>query len=76
MVDVSYQPISLPPTVHQSIRDLMRHYKLRFGAIDMAITPNDDWVFFEINPNGQWAWLDLTAGTSIAESFISAFKSK
>jgi glutathione synthase/RimK-type ligase-like ATP-grasp enzyme len=76
MVDVSYQAISLPPTVHQSIRDLMRHYQLRFGAIDMAITPNGEWVFFEINPNGQWAWLDLTAGTSIAESFISAFTSK
>jgi D-alanine-D-alanine ligase-like ATP-grasp enzyme len=75
MVDVSYQPISLPPTVHQNIQKLMRHYKLRFGAIDMAITPNGGWVFFEINPNGQWAWLDLTAGTSIAESFARAFKS-
>ena len=74
MVDVSYRPISLPPTIRKNIRDLMRHYKLRFGAIDMAITPNGDWIFFEINPNGQWAWLDLTAGTSIAKSFISAFK--
>lgn len=74
MVDVFYQPVSLPPTVRKRIRDLMRHYKLRFGAIDMAITPNGDWVFFEINPNGQWAWLDLTAGTSISQSFVNTFK--
>jgi glutathione synthase/RimK-type ligase-like ATP-grasp enzyme len=76
MVDVSYQPISLPPAVRQSIQELMRHYNLRFGAIDMAITPNGNWVFFEINPNGQWAWLDLTAGTSIAQSFVNAYMSK
>ena len=29
----------------------------------------------EINPNGQWAWLDMAAGSDIAASFVKAFSS-
>ena len=76
MADVSYQPIRLPPEIHSKIMDLMRYYGLRFGAIDMAVSNGGDWVFFEINPNGQWAWLDLTANTSIADSFVESFTKK
>ena len=54
----------------------MEHYELRFGAIDMVVSAAGDWYFLEINPNGQWAWLDMTAGTNIAASFLQAFSEK
>jgi glutathione synthase/RimK-type ligase-like ATP-grasp enzyme len=73
MADVSYRSITLPSDIEGKIMRFMRHYGLRFGAIDMAISAQGDWVFFEVNPNGQWAWLDITAGTSIARSFASSF---
>jgi len=73
MSDVVYNPITLPNDVDVNVRRLMTHYKLRFGAIDMAVTNNEEWIFFEINPNGQWAWLDMMAGTRIASSFVRAF---
>ena len=73
MSDVAYRPISLPTEVQVALQKLMAHYRLRFGAIDMAVAKNGDWFFFEINPNGQWAWLDMTAGTNIAASFVKAF---
>jgi hypothetical protein len=31
-----------------------------------------EWQFLEINPNGQWAWMDLLGGTEIYELFIKA----
>lgn len=73
MADVSYENITLPSSIKEKILRLMQHYKLRFGAIDMAITTDGQWIFFEINPNGQWAWLDQLADASIANSFVRAF---
>ncbi len=74
MEDVHYQEIDLPPEVARRVRTLMRKYDLRFAAIDMAIGRDGLWYFFEVNPNGQWAWLDLVGGTDIASSFVEAFR--
>jgi regulator of PEP synthase PpsR (kinase-PPPase family) len=75
MEDVAYQTARLPAHVVQSIRSLMKHYRLRYGAIDMAVDRDGRWVFFEINPNGQWAWLDLAGGANIADLFLKSFSS-
>jgi glutathione synthase/RimK-type ligase-like ATP-grasp enzyme len=73
MCDVEYAEIVLPDAIKSLITKLISHYNLRFGAIDMAIDMEGRWYFFEINSNGQWAWLDLVAGMNIADSFVKAF---
>jgi glutathione synthase/RimK-type ligase-like ATP-grasp enzyme len=73
MEDVSYRRIDLPADIRHHLRQLIDAYGLRFAAIDMAITRAGEWIFFEINPNGQWAWLDLAGVTDIASSFIRRF---
>jgi len=73
MADVTYREISLPESIEDRICKLMAHYGLRFAAIDMAVSTNGEWYFFEVNPNGQWAWLDITGGMNIASSFVKAF---
>jgi hypothetical protein len=73
MRDVAYSQIPLPNGVEASVSALMRHYGLRFAAIDMAVTHDGRWVFFEVNPNGQWAWFDLAGVARIASSFVRSF---
>jgi glutathione synthase/RimK-type ligase-like ATP-grasp enzyme len=73
MDDVAYRPIRLPIEIREHLKNLLRQYELRFAAIDMAVTTKGEWVFFEVNPNGQWAWLDLAGVTNIAASFIDRF---
>ena len=73
MSDVTYKVIELPENVKQGIRNLMKTYSLRFSAVDMAVTNCGEWYYFEVNPNGQWAWLDQSAGTRISGSFINSF---
>jgi hypothetical protein len=73
MDDVIYRRIAVPRHVNEALHALMKHYGMRFGAIDMAVTKNGQWIFFEVNPNGQWAWLDLVGGQDIAGSFIRSF---
>ena len=49
---------SLPRAVEQASRRLMKRLGLVFGALDFVRTPDNEWIFLEVNPNGQWLWLD------------------
>jgi hypothetical protein len=75
MADVRYRPIVLPKDVEDSVRQFTSTYQLRFAAIDMAVSKSGQWVFFENNPNGQWAWLDLFGGATIYKMFLESFAS-
>lgn len=52
---------------------LIKSLNLKFGTIDFAITPSGEMVFFEVNPNGQWAWLEIQIGLPISEAFLKLF---
>lgn len=73
MEGVVYREILLPNDVGCGIRKIMNHYSLRFAAIDMVVDKSQRWYFLEINPNGQWAWMDLEGGMNIASYFVEAF---
>lgn len=61
-----YEKIDIPKNIKDMCINLLKKFNLNFGAIDMALTPNGEFVFFEINPNGQWAWLDKQLHLNIA----------
>lgn len=48
----------------------MTHFKMVYSAIDLIETPDGDFVFLEINPVGEWAWLELELGMNISEKLI------
>ena len=73
MSDVEYVEANIPAEITESLLKLISSYNLRFAAIDMAVDVNGNWVFFEINPNGQWAWLDIAGGSDIAKAFVDSF---
>jgi len=74
MSDVEYFPFKVPRVVSISVRSLIQSYGLRFAALDFGVTESGQWYFFEINPNGQWAWLDLYGNADIASVFIKQLK--
>lgn len=72
MGGVCYAPEHLPPMVEHALLSLVRSYGLRFAAVDMMVAAAG-WQLLEINPNGQWAWLDLVGGAEVYRSFLRAF---
>ncbi len=76
MQGVTYENVSPPACVKAALMQLVRSYHLRFAAIDMIVDKQGAWIFLEINPNGQWAWLDLAGGSQIWRSFATAFSAK
>ncbi len=58
----------LPQEIVHRIYTFMKMIGLRFGCIDMIVTPSGEYVFLEINPNGQWYFVQLKTGNKIAEA--------
>ena len=54
--------IDLPKALAERCVALCRRFGLLFGAIDLAGRPDGAFSFFEINPNGQWAWVEQQTG--------------
>lgn len=65
-----HAPVGLPPGVESFCRSFVHSYGLRFGAIDLIMTPNNDYVFLELNPNGQWAWIEQRTGLPMASALV------
>ncbi len=57
-----FRPYVLPKSVSDKCAHLVATYGLTFGTIDMVKTPDGDYVFLELNPNGQWGWLENHTG--------------
>jgi glutathione synthase/RimK-type ligase-like ATP-grasp enzyme len=55
--DLPHESCDLPETIKSQCVRLLRALGLQFGAIDLILTPKGEFIFLEINPNGQWAWL-------------------
>ena len=67
-----YRPHALPDEVRARCVALTRRLGLRFGAIDMIVTPDGRYVFLEINPNGQWRWIENESGLPISDVLCDA----
>ena len=59
---------ALPGDIEDKCVLLVKELGLSFGCIDLIVTPNDEYVFLEINPNGQWLWIEQLTGLPITRS--------
>lgn len=64
----------LPQDVVVGCRDLVGTFDLSFGAIDLALDNDGTHWFLELNPNGEWGWLQRI-GLPIAEALADTLTS-
>lgn len=69
--DLGHLRHELPSDVETKCLQLMKTLGLSFGALDLILTPQGEYVFLEVNPSGQWVWIEdrlhLPISRSIAE---------
>jgi glutathione synthase/RimK-type ligase-like ATP-grasp enzyme len=56
--DIEETPIDLPPEIEAKIHAFMEVFGLVYGAFDFIVTPDGRYVFLEINPAGQYMWVE------------------
>lgn len=59
---------ALPDDISLKLLQLMKRLNLLFGCIDMILTPDGEYVFLEVNPSGQWNWIEVMTGLPISEA--------
>jgi glutathione synthase/RimK-type ligase-like ATP-grasp enzyme len=70
-----YAPYTLPENVAVRLRELMQAMSLHYGAIDMRVTPEGQHIFLEINPAGQFLYVELATGLPIAAALAALLAS-
>ncbi len=56
--EIPYTATRLPRDVEQRCVDFVHSYGLEYGALDLIVTPEDDYVFLENNPVGQFLFIE------------------
>lgn len=64
--NLAHRVYDLPAAVAAQCVALTRKLGLRFGALDFVLDPDGHLWFLEINPNGQWGWIETRTGQPIA----------
>lgn len=67
---------TLPADVETKLIELMRRLGLVYGAIDMRRRPDGSHVFLEINPAGQWLFIERQTGQKITEALATLLQQK
>jgi hypothetical protein len=65
-VDLAHEEHEMDNETVQRLLRLVRRFRLRFAAIDLALDHHGRYTFFEVNPNGQWAWIEQITGQPLA----------
>jgi len=74
--DPAQEIFELPDEVQASLHRLMDSFGLNFASLDMIVTPDGDFVFLELNPNGQWLWLELELGLPLVATMADLLTSR
>ena len=66
----------LPKDVERQCVAITHHFDLSFSAIDLVLDRNGQYWFLEMNPNGQWAWIENRLGLPIARALVDEMERK
>jgi len=67
----------LPADVEEKLLELLDVYNVDYGAIDIIVSPEDEYFFIEINAAGEFFWLDnLTEENLISKSIADVLCDK
>jgi glutathione synthase/RimK-type ligase-like ATP-grasp enzyme len=65
-IKLKYEKIELSQTLTDLCIKLTKKLGLNFGAIDFVKDDMGNFIFLEINPNGQWAWIEKQLNYSLS----------
>jgi MvdD family ATP-grasp ribosomal peptide maturase len=72
----AWKPYTLPVEVETKLLRLMAEFGLHYGAIDVIVTPSGRYVFLEVNPVGEFFWLEQFAGLPISAAIANLLSQK
>lgn len=62
--------VDLPKKIVNLCLEMTKRVSLRYSAIDLVLGKDGIYYFLELNPNGQWAWIEQLSIHKIRDSII------
>jgi MvdD family ATP-grasp ribosomal peptide maturase len=72
----AWQPYRLPTDLEERLLKLMRMLGLNYGAADFILTPDGRHVFLEVNPVGEFFWLEKYPGLPLSAAIAELLCNK
>ncbi len=69
-LEIPHYKHKLPRDIEEKCLTLLKKFGLEFGAIDLILATDNNYYFLEINPNGQWAWIEERVGYKLTEALV------
>jgi len=68
---IKFEKYDLPGDLQDQCRIMLKRLNISFGAFDFIKATNGKYYFLEVNPNGQWVWIEKDTGHPISDSIIN-----
>ncbi|GAA4030534.1 ATP-grasp ribosomal peptide maturase [Streptomyces plumbiresistens] len=66
---LTYSVVELPNRMEKTLLAYLDHFGLASGSFDLAVDRDGAFHWLELNPNGQWGWLEERTGLEMAAAF-------
>jgi ATP-grasp ribosomal peptide maturase len=66
---LTYATVTLPQNLEKSLVAYLAYFDLTFGCFDLCLGRDGKYYWIELNPNGQWGWLEGEAGIPLTTAF-------
>lgn len=70
-LELKYSLFKLPNRIEQMIKKMNKKFGLVFAAYDFVVTPSGEYFFLEVNPAGQWLWIEKKLNIPISKTLSS-----
>jgi glutathione synthase/RimK-type ligase-like ATP-grasp enzyme len=65
--ELPHRLVALPTIVETQLRQMLVNMGLNYGAVDLIRDDNGTYFFIEINPNGQFYWIELLTKAELSD---------
>ncbi|HYH11961.1 MAG TPA: hypothetical protein VD789_06360 [Thermomicrobiales bacterium] len=70
-LNVPITPYPVDESLHRKVREVLDRLHLEMGIVDLKLTPEGEPVWLEVNPQGQFLFLDGLTDLRLADRFAS-----
>lgn len=68
---VKWEKHAIDEALQRDLRTFVRRMGLHYGSIDMRQTPEGRYIFFEINPSGQFLFIEIDTGHPLSNAMAA-----
>ena len=72
--NVNYSICELPKKIEKKCLKLVAKFDLAFASMDLIFSKKKEYYFLDLNPNGQWGWLDSELNLNISNYLLKYLK--